>query len=69
MKITPFWKDAFERVAWTFVQAASGSLLAVGLLDLDALKAAGVAGLVSVMAVIKVIAAKQIGDPESAAIG
>ena len=69
MKITAFWKDALERIIWSFVAAAASSIIAIGVFDLDSAKAAGIAGLTAVMTVIKVIAARQIGDPESAAIG
>lgn len=67
--VSQFWKDAVERVAWTFVEAFTAALIAVGVFDLPALKAAGVAGLTAVLSVVKTLAAKQIGDKDSAAIG
>ncbi len=67
--VSQFWKDAVERVAWTFVEAFTAALIAVGVFALPALKAAGVAGLTAVLSVVKTLAAKQVGDKDSAAIG
>ncbi len=64
----PWWRDALERIVWTFVQAFVGALLAdaAGVLNLDAVKAAGIAGLAAVLAVVKTVAASRIGRPDAA---
>lgn len=52
-----FWKDAFERMVWTFVEAFLGGLVGVAFLDIDAVGAAGIAGISAVASVLKSIAA------------
>lgn len=65
-------KDATERVLWTFVQAAIAGVgteaLAVAAVggDVSVLRAAAVAGLAAVLATVKALAAKRIGDPDTA---
>ena len=62
---SPYWLDAAERVAWTAVEAAAGALI-------DLLQSGSVtwrAALYAVaVAVLKVLAARKIGSPTSAAI-
>lgn len=54
------WVDLVDRVAWTFVQAALGTLLVFGFDNWqEALAAAGAAG---VVAAVKVAAAQQTGS-------
>lgn len=65
-------KDASERIGWTFVQAAVAGVgseaLALAIVDTDVsvLRGALVAGIAAVLAAVKAIAAKRIGDPHSA---
>lgn len=61
--------DLAERVVATAVQAFAAALLAGPMLDLSvpAIKAAGVAALAAVLAVVKGVAASRLGDPTSAA--
>ena len=62
-------KDATERVAWTFVQGALGTVSAEAIAtgDPSALRAAAIGGLAAVLSLVKAIAAKRMGDPHSAA--
>ena len=62
-------KDAAERVAWTFLQGAlaTGSLEQLATGDLDAWRAAAVGGVAAVLSLLKAIAARRMGDPNSAA--
>jgi len=69
MQISTFWKDAAERIGWSVAYAIAATFVATSVYDLDAAKAAGVAGLTAALTVVKVLAAKQIGDKNSAAIG
>lgn len=65
-------KDSAERIVWTFVQASIAAVgseaLAVAIVDADVsvLRGAAVAGIAAVLAAVKAIAAKRIGDPDSA---
>lgn len=67
--MSAFWKDALERVAWTFVQGFAAALLAAGAFDLTALQTAAFGGLTAALAFVKVFVAQKIGDPNTAAIG
>ena len=58
--------DLAERVLWTFLQAFAAALLLSDALNLDALKAAAFAGLAAVLALVKGLGAKAIGDRQSA---
>lgn len=62
-------KDAAERVGWTFLQGslATGSLEQLATGDLDAWRAASVGGIAAVLALLKAIAARRMGDHHSAA--
>lgn len=62
-------KDAAERVGWTFLQGAlaTGSLEQLATGDLDAWRAASVGGVAAVLALVKAIAARRVGDRHSAA--
>lgn len=64
-----FLIDAAERVAWTAVEAAAGALIAAGAFNANAGKAAVFAGLTAAAGVVKVTAAKFVGDRQSAALG
>lgn len=57
-----FWKDLVERLLWTFVEAFIGALLIIAIadVDLDALEAAGAAGIAAVLSALKSTAAAQI---------
>lgn len=60
-----FYFDLIERTVWTFIQALVGTWLALGAdLNLDVLKAAAIA---AGLAVVKGVAATQIGSPDTAA--
>jgi len=65
--------DAAERIGWTFVQASIAAVgseaLAVGLAggDVNVLRAAGVGGLAAVLSLLKAVAARHVGDPDTAA--
>lgn len=64
-KIPAFYKDAGERVAWTFAQAAGGALLD----DLSSghitWRAIGYAGF---LAIVKAYGAKKLGNPNTASL-
>lgn len=62
-----FLLDAGERVVATFVEAAVGSVILAGALNLDVAKAAGLAGTLAALTVIKSLAAKFLGDKQTAA--
>jgi hypothetical protein len=66
----PWVRDTAERVAWTFVQGAIGAVpvqqLATG--DIDALTSAAVGGAAAVLSLVKAIAARKVGDPDTAAL-
>lgn len=66
MSITrEFIRDAAERAISTFAQAFAAVIVAEQTLNVDALKIACVAG---VLSVAKAIAATRTGDPESAGL-
>jgi hypothetical protein len=64
----PWVRDTAERVAWTFAQGALGAVpiqqLATG--NIDAWVAAASGGAAAVLALVKAIGAKKVGDPQSA---
>jgi len=60
-----FVVDVAERAISTFVQAFAAVIVARGTVDLLALKAAGVAGALSVA---KGFAARNVGNPDSAGL-
>lgn len=60
------WKDILERAAWTFVQAAIGTVTALPLFtDIDGWAAvgaaAGAAGLSAVLSFLKTVAQERLG--------
>jgi hypothetical protein len=61
-------RDIAERMAWTFAETFSGSLLAAPMLRLDisTLTAAALAGAAAVLAVLKGLAASKVGEPNAA---
>jgi hypothetical protein len=59
-----YFKDLGERCAWTFVQAFLATYAVTG--GRKAAESAAVAGVAAVLAVIKGVAAKKVGDPNSA---
>lgn len=65
-----YGKDLAERVFWTFVQGVAGTVTAVqfDLIDPTGWKAAAVASLPAVYAVIKGGIAKFVGDRSTAAL-
>lgn len=68
--ITRGWvADTVERAVFTFVEAFSGLLLAgTFTLNIGAVKAAAVSGLIAALAVVKAALATQVGDPASASL-
>lgn len=68
---TVWWKDALERVLWTFVEAFFGALLLDGIatgISLGLAEKAALAGLVAAFAVVKTVAASRLGRSPDAAI-
>ena len=64
----PWWRDALERILWTFLEVFAGGLIAGDLLQLETYQTAALAGVAASLAVVKTIAASRIGRP-NAAIG
>lgn len=62
--------DAAERVALTYIEAFVGLLIADGLspFDVDALTAAAVAAVPAALAMLKVVLASKVGQPDSASL-
>lgn len=63
-----FWKDAAERIFWTFVYAVVQYLVTAGAFDVDTVKAAALAAVPVVLVTIKSLIAGFVGNPDSAAI-
>jgi len=63
----PWYLDALERVVWTFVETFTATLILAGALDMSTLKAAGLSAVAAVLAVVKAIAAKHVGEGGTAA--
>ena len=63
-----FYRDMAERAIWTAVQGALGtaSVEALASGDLSAWRAAAIGGLASVLSMAKSVAARRVGDPDSA---
>jgi hypothetical protein len=67
-------RDLVERVVFTFLQAFGAALVAGGwfdvahLRDLSIVQSAGLAGIAAVLAVIKGVIAKAVGNKESASL-
>lgn len=69
LEISGFARDALERVLWSFAYGVAAFLVTVGVLDQEAWLGALNAGLITAFTTIKVLAAKNIGDVGTAAIG
>jgi hypothetical protein len=73
-KAKSYAADLAERVAWTFLQAfgamlvASGGLDMAGVLDMSIWEKAGFAGVAAVLALIKGVVAKWVGDRNTPAL-
>ncbi len=65
-----FWLDAGERAVKTFAQASVALLTAggVGLIGIDWLEVASVAGLAALVSVLTSVASTGRGDPETASL-
>lgn len=66
---TTYAKDLFERVLWTFAAAAGGVAVAAGpanWLDVSVWQGAATAGIIAVGTLLKGLAARCIGDRNSA---
>jgi hypothetical protein len=59
--MSPLLKDILERAAWTFIQGFATIILASGTLNITVLQAAGVAGGMAVLSLVKSMAASKIG--------
>lgn len=75
--MSKFWRDALERIGWSTLEGAmTGAItgwVAAAFTTVDGLTVfligvAGPAGM-ALFTSVKVLAARQIGDPETAAIG
>jgi hypothetical protein len=66
----PWVRDTVERVAWTFVQGAVGAVPVQQIVsgDIDALTSAAVGGAAAVLSLAKAVAARKVGDPDTAAL-
>lgn len=62
--MSKYLKDLAERCAWTFVQAFLGAYTITG--GRKAVESAAIAGVAAVLSVVKSVAAKRIGDHDSA---
>jgi hypothetical protein len=66
-----YGRDLAERVVWTFLQAfgamlvVSGFFSVEGVTDLSNLQKAGVGGMAAVLALLKGVVAKSVGDKNS----
>jgi hypothetical protein len=58
--------DLGERCLWTFLEAFGAALILAGTLDLDVVKTAALAGVAAVIALVKGLGAKLVGDRNSA---
>jgi hypothetical protein len=64
-----FLKDATERAIATFAQTAIASLtVSAGLHDVNWVNVASIAGLATLLSILKSIAATQLGDEDSASL-
>jgi hypothetical protein len=67
-----YLRDLIERATWTFTQAFASALIVGGVFDvngirnLSAWQAAALAGVASVLSLLKGLAAKFVGSPDSA---
>ncbi len=59
--MSPLLIDILERAAWTFIQGFAAVVLASGTIDITVLQAAGVAGGMAVLSLIKSMAASKVG--------
>lgn len=68
--MSPYLRDLAERVAATFVQGALavGGYEVIVTGDIDALRAAWVGGAAAVLSLVKGLAAKRLGHPETASL-
>jgi hypothetical protein len=66
----PWVRDTAERVTWTFVQGAIGAVPVQQIVsgDIDALTSAAVGGAAAVLSLLKAVAARKVGDPDTAAL-
>ena len=64
--MSPFFRDALERVLATYVQAFIGLLITSGVTDVSAVQAAALAAIPAALSALKAVIAKRFGDPDSA---
>lgn len=65
--MSAFYRDAIERIVWTFIEGFTATVLVAGALDLSVIQAAALAGLMAVLALVKTIAAGQLGSARDTA--
>ncbi len=59
--MSPLLIDILERAAWTFIQGFAAVVLASGTIDVTVVQAAGVAGGMAVLSLVKSLAASKVG--------
>lgn len=68
--MTPFLRDATERIIATYLQAFIGLVAAAGAtgFDVSTLRAAAIAAAPAALAAVKALFAKAAGDPDTASL-
>jgi hypothetical protein len=64
--MSPFFRDALERVLATYAQVFLGLLITSGVTDLSAVQAAALAAIPAALSALKAVIAKRFGDPDTA---
>lgn len=64
--MSPFFRDALERVLSTYVQVFLGLLITSGVTDVSAVQAAALAAIPAALSALKAVIAKRFGDPDTA---
>jgi hypothetical protein len=64
--MSPFFRDAAERVISTYLQVFLGLLITSGVTDVSAVQAAALAAVPAALSALKAVIAKRFGDPDSA---
>lgn len=66
MYTVKFWKDAFERIVSTTAAGLVTTFGGISLFDLDWKQAAGITGSLALMTLLKTLAVRPLGQPDSA---
>ena len=64
--MSPFFRDALERVLATYAQVFLGLLITSGVTDVSAVQAAALAAIPAALSALKAVIAKRFGDPDTA---